>query len=81
MQLILASGSPRRKELLRQVGIEFSIEVADIDETPAPYEKPEAYVRRLAREKAAAVYVRIAARGEITEPFAALGVPVINPWL
>ena len=54
-QLILASASPRRCELLAQIGIEFDQQVADIDETPAPGESPEAYVRRMALEKARAV--------------------------
>ncbi|CBV41797.1 Maf family protein [Halomonas elongata] len=50
----LASASPRRRELL--AGIEVSVEVRpmDIDETPLEGESPEAYVTRLAREKAAA---------------------------
>lgn len=54
-QLILASGSPRRSEILTSVGWEFTKDVADIDETEMPDETPENYVRRLAREKAEAV--------------------------
>ncbi len=50
---ILASGSPRRSALLRQIGIEPTIRPADIDETPRPNEAPAVYVERLAREKAA----------------------------
>ena len=53
--LILASASPRRSELLRAAGIEFTVRVADIDETVLPGESPGDYVRRLAREKAQAV--------------------------
>ncbi|WP_028455631.1 Maf family protein [Chitinilyticum litopenaei] len=53
-QLYLASGSPRRRELLAQLGVTFDIIRADIDETPLPGEGVEAYVLRLAREKALA---------------------------
>lgn len=53
-QLYLASGSPRRRELLTQVGVSFSVISADIDETPLPEESPSAYVERLARGKAEA---------------------------
>ena len=54
MRLILASGSPRRKELLGHLGVEFDIRVTDIDESVQAGESPESYVRRLALEKAAA---------------------------
>ncbi|MBI1764339.1 MAG: septum formation inhibitor Maf [Acidobacteria bacterium] len=54
-QLVLASASPRRAELLRAAGIEFSVRVADLDETQMPGENPPAYVLRLARAKALAV--------------------------
>lgn len=53
--LVLASASPRRAELLRAAGIEFTVRVADIDETIRPGESPGDYVLRLAREKALAV--------------------------
>ena len=53
--LILASASPRRRELLTQAGLEFVVEPADIDETPLPDEQAAAYVQRLATEKAQAV--------------------------
>ncbi len=56
-KLILASGSPRRSEILTAVGWEFEKQVADIDESELPNEKPDAYVQRLAREKAEAVAV------------------------
>ncbi|MBQ8661678.1 MAG: septum formation protein Maf [Alphaproteobacteria bacterium] len=50
---VLASGSPQRKQLLAQLGTEPAvIEPADIDETPFRGEKPSAYVKRMAREKA-----------------------------
>lgn len=53
--LILASGSPRRAEILTAVGWEFEKEAADIDETEFAGEKPEDYVRRLAQTKAETV--------------------------
>ncbi|AZD83760.1 MULTISPECIES: Maf family protein [Pseudomonas] len=58
--LYLASGSPRRRELLTQIGVPFTALSADIDETPFPDESPVAYVERLARDKAAAGYALIA---------------------
>src|SRR5215203_450338 len=54
-KLILASGSPRRAEILTSVGWEFTKDSADIDETEHAGESPEDYVRRLALEKAEAV--------------------------
>lgn len=54
-KLILASGSPRRAEILNSVGWEFTKHVADIDESERNGESPEDYVVRLACEKAAAV--------------------------
>ncbi|MGC8121156.1 Maf family protein [Marinobacter sp. VGCF2001] len=53
--LILASASPRRAELLRQIGVSFRVMPAEIDETPQPAEPARDYVERLAREKALAV--------------------------
>lgn len=55
MRLILASASPRRRELLAQVGIPFEVQPAAIPEDPSPGEDPVAYVVRLARAKAEAV--------------------------
>ncbi|MFL6193286.1 MAG: Maf family protein [Thermoanaerobaculia bacterium] len=52
--LILASASPRRRELLGGLGVRFTVRAADLDEAPAPGEAPEETVLRLAREKAAA---------------------------
>lgn len=54
-KLILASGSPRRAEILAAVGWEFEKQIADIDETELAGESPHSYVERLAREKAEAV--------------------------
>ena len=56
--LILASGSPRRRELLALAGYSFTVEPADIDETRNPGEAPREYVQRLAMEKARTVHVR-----------------------
>lgn len=50
--IILASASPRRRELLAQIGVAHVVQPADIPEVPAPGEAPEDYVRRLALEKA-----------------------------
>jgi septum formation protein len=54
--LILASASPRRRELLTQAGIAFLVVPADIDETRREGEAPAAYVQRLALEKARAIH-------------------------
>lgn len=54
--LVLASASPRRQELLRNAGVAFTVQPADIDETPLTGENPRACAERLAREKALAVW-------------------------
>jgi septum formation protein len=54
--LILASASPRRRELLRQIGVPHQVQAADIDETPLPNEAPSDYVQRLAHAKAGHVF-------------------------
>jgi len=54
--LVLASASPRRRELLAQAGFSFTVHPADVPEDPLPGENPIAYVTRLAREKAEAVF-------------------------
>ncbi len=56
--LILASQSPRRKRLLTSAGLQFDIRPVDIDESLKSGETPEAFVRRLAREKAQASFDR-----------------------
>jgi septum formation protein len=53
--VVLASASPRRRELLRLVGIEHTVIPADIDEDYPPGEAPAVYAERLAREKAGAI--------------------------
>ncbi len=54
-KLTLASASPRRRELLASLGIDFVVVVPEIDETPLSGEKPRAFAERLAEEKACAV--------------------------
>lgn len=58
MNLILASGSPRRREILGRLGVPFTVEVSDVDETPRPDEGPEELALRLARAKARRVAAR-----------------------
>jgi septum formation protein len=52
MRLVLASASPRRAELLRAAGFDIEVLPVNVEERVVPGETPEAYVRRLAREKA-----------------------------
>lgn len=54
MRLVLASGSPRRADLLTAAGFVFETIAVDVDEHLRPHEPPEVYVRRLAQEKSAA---------------------------
>jgi len=60
LPLLLASASPRRRELLERVGVRLEVHPADVDETPQPGEAPAAYVGRIARSKA----ISIARRSE-----------------
>ena len=62
--LVLASASPRRQQLLRQIGVSCEVAPQDIDETPLPDENPDQYVLRLAREKACAAQ-SIANNGQV----------------
>ena len=55
IRLVLASGSPRRRELLERVGLTFEVISPDLDEAVQPGEGARAYVERLAQQKAAAV--------------------------
>ena len=61
----LASASPRRRELLAQLGIACRVVPASLDESRKPGESPARYVRRLAREKAAASRLAL---GDVPEP-------------
>jgi septum formation protein len=70
--LVLASASPRRRELLTQAGFTFDVHPAHIPEEPHANEDPIAYVTRLAREKAQAVFAKIASTGSAA-PLVVLG--------
>jgi septum formation protein len=72
--VVLASGSPRRRQLLELIGIEHEVLPSNIDETLRPRETPRRHAERLAREKASAVATREA--GKIT--IAADTIVVIN---
>lgn len=56
--LVLASASPRRRELLERLGLRFDVDAADVDEAVLPGEAPDEHVRRLALAKARVVAVR-----------------------
>jgi septum formation protein len=60
--IYLASGSPRRRELLAQLGVSFELLITDIDESLRPDEAADAYVRRMATEKARAALGQMPAR-------------------
>ena len=55
VRLVLASASPRRRELLAQLDVPFEVVASDVPETPRPGEPPAAFARRAARDKATAV--------------------------
>lgn len=57
--LYLASKSPRRRELLQQIGVPHQVIAADVAEVPRTQESPRDYVQRLAREKAEAGYANV----------------------
>jgi len=85
MRVILASQSPRRRELLSLVGIAHEVQPADIDETPLPDEAPVPHTERLARAKAGVIATRapdalvIAADTIVVIDGAILGKPVDIP--
>ena len=62
-KLILASSSPRRRQLMADLGIEYAVVTADVDETPLPDEWPAELAERLARSKAMAVANTLDASG------------------
>ena len=72
--IYLASASPRRRQLLEQLGLRFEVMAADVDETPIPGEAPAAYVSRLAHTKAQAVAARL---GDPTAPVLAADTAVV----
>jgi septum formation protein len=61
-ELVLASASPRRREILQKLGLVFEVAPADVDETPRGDEDPIAYVTRLAEEKARVAASRLGSR-------------------
>ena len=72
-RLILASASPRRRELLTQAGYTFEVHPAHVNEDLRPDEDPIAYVVRLAREKAQAVFAEISAKSPAPPQVVVLG--------
>ncbi len=64
-KLVLASGSPRRKQLLEDLQVDFTVLVPDIDESQQAGELPDQYVARLARQKALAVQSHLPAQPHI----------------
>jgi septum formation protein len=60
VQIILASSSPRRRELLDQIKVSYNVYPVNIDETPLPDETPLTYVQRLAAEKSALCLAQLA---------------------
>lgn len=71
--LILASASPRRRELLAQTGLSFSVSAANINEDLLPNEAAAAYVQRLAEEKAQAIWNANQAADSVDDPLIVLG--------
>ena len=71
--LVLASASPRRRELLAQVGFKFDVTPAHIPEDPRAGEDPIAYVTRLAREKAEVVYAELSSKSSSQDGLVVLG--------
>ena len=69
--IYLASRSPRRGELLGQIGVTFAVLPSDVDESVRPDESPEHYVLRLAREKALVCAQRLAVEGLADRPILA----------
>jgi septum formation protein len=65
MKLILASASARRADLLGSAGYAFTVQPADVDETPQAAESASDYVIRVARDKARAVATRVRGRGAV----------------
>ena len=75
--LILASASPRRRELLTQTALVFSAESADINEDRLPDEAAAAYVQRLAVEKAQAIWNRRQSSDTPDNPLLVLGADTV----
>lgn len=75
-RLCLASASPRRRQLLASIGVKAEVRPVDIDETPRAGEPAEAYVRRLAREKALA-----GAQGAVLPVLGADTAVILDGWI
>jgi septum formation protein len=75
--LVLASASPRRRELLTQAGFAFDVIPADIPEDILPGEDPIAFATRLAREKAEVVYRLLSAKPKTDGNLAVLGADTV----
>lgn len=79
MRLVLASSSPRRRELLKGLGLAFDVEPPDVDESRRPEEAPGVYVERVAVDKAVAAAgpgrVALAADTAVVHEGRALGKP------
>jgi septum formation protein len=75
--LILASASPRRAELLTRVGLRFRVVPADVDETPLPEESAGEYARRVCADKLAAVAARLDGQPEAALPLLAADTIVV----
>ncbi len=75
--IYLASRSPRRAELLQQIGVPFHQLVCDINETPLTYEPPKDYVLRMAREKAGASWQHLLACEDQRLPLLAADTTVV----
>src|SRR5271163_1565045 len=73
VMLILASASPRRRELLSQAGLKFTVAAANLNEDLLPGETAAAYVQRLAEEKAQAVWNAHRSLGTADDPLVVLG--------
>ncbi|RXH58568.1 Maf family protein [Granulicella sibirica] len=71
--LVLASASPRRKELLTQAGLTFTVEASEVLEDLLPKETAADYVSRLAEEKARAVFERRKSAEDDGDPLIVLG--------
>jgi septum formation protein len=75
--VILASASPRRRDLLNELGIEPLIIPANIDETPRSRETPIEFAKRMAEEKAYPIARRVLAQHDIAHPFAVIAADTV----
>jgi len=76
-QIYLASQSPRRRELLQQIGIKFRVLAPDVNEAAMPREAPAEYVERIARIKAEVAWARVVERRMKRYPVLAADTAVI----